>query len=125
MAKEIINLPGVTSRPYSQAVRAGDFIYCSGTGGQVDANGKPVSGITAQTKQVIENLANVLKRSGASLADVVKCTVFIKNTGDFGKMNEAYATYFKSEPPARSTIVCGLVREEMEIEIECIAYKPE
>ena len=126
MKKEFINLPGPSPRPYSQAVKVGDFIFVSGTTGNNNPEtGGKVTGIQAQTKQCLENIKRVLVRAGASLEDVVKCTVFIRNEADFAPMNDVYRGYFVKDLPARSTIVTGLVAPDMVIEIECIAYHPE
>ncbi len=125
MKKEFINLPSPNPRPYSQAVRAGDYIFVSGTIGNVNPEtGGKVTGIQAQTKQCFENIRRLLVLAGASLDDVVKCTVFIKNEADFAPMNDVYRSYFSKDLPARSTIVTGMVAPDMVIEIECIAYHP-
>jgi 2-iminobutanoate/2-iminopropanoate deaminase len=91
--------------PYSQAIRAGDFIFCAGQGGFDPATGKIVEGgIRAQTAQTIRNLDTVLKAAGSSLSRVVKVTVFIHDWKYFKEMNETYAEFFKENPPARSTV---------------------
>lgn len=91
--------------PYSQAIRAGDFIFCAGQGGFDPATGKIVEGgIRAQTAQVLRNLDTVLKAAGSSLNRVVKVTVFLHDWKYFKEMNETYAEFFKENPPARSTV---------------------
>ena len=122
--REFITHPTRADLPFSAAVRAGDFIFVSGTTGNVDAQGNPVKGIEAQTIQCFENINQVLQTAGASLSEVVKATVFLTNADDFAKMNEVYVKYFPESRPTRSTIITGLVRSDMLIEIECIAYKP-
>jgi len=122
--KEVIVLPGMEDRPYSSAIRAGDFIFASGAVGGVDAQGKPNEGIEAQTTQCLENIKRVLQAAGASLSDVVKTTVFLTDVNNFAKMNEVYRSYFVKGLPARSTIIAGLASPALLIEIECIAYKP-
>ncbi len=122
--REVIIMPNTADRPYSSAVRAGDFIFVSGTMGSVDAQGNPVEGIETQTRQCLENIKQVLQAAGSSLSDVVKVTVFLGNIDDFAKMNEVYRGYFPKDAPARATAITGLVRSDMLIEIECIAYKP-
>ena len=122
MTKSII--PTKTDLPFSAAVRAGDFIFNSGTTGHVDAQGNPIEGIEAQAKQCLENMKQVLQKAGTSLSDVIKTTVFLTNVDDFAKMNEVYRGYFATDLPARSTIITGLANARMLIEIECIAYKP-
>jgi len=124
MAKEVIIMPNTAERPFSSAVRAGDYIFVSGSGGFVDKDGRELKGIEAQTKQCLENIKQVLEAAGSSLSDVVKTTIFLVNTSDFTQMNEVYKKYFSKDRPARSTVVTGLVRSDMLIEIECIAYKP-
>jgi len=124
MAKEFIIVPNTAERPFSSAVRAGDYIFVSGSGGFVDKDGRELKGIEAQTKQCLENIKQVLEAAGSSLSDVVKTTIFLVNTSDFTQMNEVYKKYFSKDRPARSTVVTGLVRPDMLIEIECIAYKP-
>ncbi len=125
MTKQAFNLPGAPSRPYSAAIRAGDFIFISGTGGNVNPEtGESIAGIAAQTRQCLENIKRVLDVLGASFDDVVKCTVFISDAKDFAAMNQVYRSYFGKDLPARSTVVTGLVRPEMLIELECIAYCP-
>jgi len=126
MAKrEVIIMPNTADRPYSPAVRAGDFIFTSGAGGRVDARGNPVEGIEAQTRQCLENIKQVLQAAGSSLSAVVKVTVFLANVDDFAQMNEIYKGYFTKDRPARSTVVTGLINSDMLIEVECVAYKPQ
>ena len=122
--REFIVHPTRADLPFSSAVRAGDFIFVSGTTGRVDAQGNPTKGIEAQTMQCLENISQVLQTAGAALSDVVKATVFLCNADDFAKMNEVYLKYFPEARPTRSTIITGLVRPDMQIEIECIVYKP-
>ena len=123
MTKKVISIPGAPKLPLSPAVRAGDFIFASGQGGHKDAEGKEAKGIEAQTKVCLEKVKRVLAAAGASMDDVVKVTIFLRNTADFPKMNEVYQTFFPNDKPARSTVVTGLVLPEMLIEIECIAYR--
>ena len=125
MTKKVINVPNAPKLPFSPAIRAGDFIFVSGQGGFVDAEGKEVKGIDAQTRQCLENIKNVLKAANATLDDVVKVTIFLRNVDDFPKMNETYQGYFPQDYPARSTAVTGLVMPTMLVEIECMAYSPQ
>ena len=114
-----------TTSPYSPAVRAGNYIFVSGQIGFNDPQtGKDNEGIEAQTKQCLENMKRVLESMGASLSDVAKVTVFLKNNDDFTRMNETYINYFPENRPARSTIITNLINPKMLIEIECIAYCP-
>jgi 2-iminobutanoate/2-iminopropanoate deaminase len=90
--------------PYSQAIRAGDFLFISGMLGIDPASGQAPDNVAGQAKQILENLRILLEDAGASMADIVKTTVFLRDIADFAAMNEVYATYFQAEPPARSTI---------------------
>lgn len=122
--KETYVLPGREHLPFSGAVRAGDFIYVSGAGGTQDDKGTPITNVTDQTRQCLENIKEALKTADASLSDVVKVLVFITKAEDWAPMNEGYKEYFLRDQPARSAIVTGLIRSTMLVEIECIAYKP-
>ncbi len=117
-------MPNAPKYPFSPAIRAGDYIFVSGQGGFVDAKGKEVKGIEAQTRQCLENTRQVLETAGSSLDDVVKVTVFLGSVADYAKMNEVYQRYFPKDMPARSTAVTGLVIPGMLIEMECVAYSP-
>lgn len=91
--------------PFSQAVQAGDFIFISGQGAFVPTTGKLVEGgIKEQTRQVVENIRIIAEAAGSSLDRVVKVSIFLTDWKYFKEMNEAYAEFFKSDPPARSTI---------------------
>ncbi len=108
--------------PYSQAIRAGDFVFVSG---QIAVNvrtGKLAEGIEAQTRQVMDNLRAVLTAAGASLGQVVKVTIFLARWEDFRAMNEIYATYFPGSPPARSVVQGPRVPEGTLVGLEAIAY---
>jgi 2-iminobutanoate/2-iminopropanoate deaminase len=110
--------------PYSQAVRVGNLLFCSG---QIALDPKTgeltgVADVRAQARRVMANLGAVLAAGGASFADVVKTTVFLADLADFGAVNEIYAAEFKDKPPARSTVqVAGLPRGAL-VEIEAIAF---
>ena len=110
-------------RPFSPAVRAGDFVYVSG---QVpaDANGEiVVGGIEAQTHQVMKNLQAVLALAGCTLDDVCKSTVWLQDARDFGSFNRIYMGYFGEKKPARSTTEARLM-VDARLEIDVVAYKP-
>lgn len=124
MMKKAITVPSAPKLPLSSAIRAGDYIFVSGQVGFTDAQGKEIRGIGAQTKQCLENMKEVLAVAGASLGDVVKVTVFLRNMKDFARMNEVYQSYFTKDYPARSTVMVGLGLPNMLIETECIAYSP-
>jgi 2-iminobutanoate/2-iminopropanoate deaminase len=108
--------------PYSQAIQAGDFLFLSGQLPIDPVTGELVKGdIRQQTERVLENIKGVLESHKLGLEDVVKTTIFLKDMGNFSVVNEVYATYFPSFPPARSTVeVAGLARDAG-IEIEAIA----
>lgn len=112
--------------PYSQAIRIGNFLYSSGQVALDPASGTMVTGgIVEQTTRVIENLKAVLAGAGASLGQVVKTTVFLKNMGDFAAMNEVYGQYFAGDgviAPARSTVEVARLPKDALVEIEVIAY---
>ena len=111
--------------PYSHAVRAGDFIYVSGMG-PLDAQTNQFSfgSIQHETRLVIENIRSILEGCGASLQDVVKCSVFLADRNDFQAMNEVYAEYFGEAKPARTTVQAVLPSPGMKVEIDCVVYKP-
>jgi 2-iminobutanoate/2-iminopropanoate deaminase len=108
--------------PYSQAIQAGNFLFLSGQIPLDPVTGELVKGdIPRQARQVLENLKGVLESQHLGMEDLVKVTIFLKDMGNFSQVNEVYATYFPSLPPARSTIeVAGLPRDA-DIEIEAIA----
>ena len=124
MMKEIIsteNAPGAIG-PYSQAVRAGNMVFCSGQIPIDPATGDFVSeDVAEQTEQVLKNLSAVLEAAGTSLNNVVKTTVFLADMNDFVAMNEVYAKYFSENKPARATVQAARLPRDARVEIECIA----
>jgi 2-iminobutanoate/2-iminopropanoate deaminase len=108
--------------PYSQAIRAGSLLFCSGQIPLDPATGALVDGdIAAQTRQVFANITAILQAAGTSLDRVVKTTVFLADMNDFAAMNEVYATFFVSPAPARSTVAAAGLPRNARIEIEVIA----
>lgn len=108
--------------PYSQAIRAGEFIFCAGQGAFDPTTGKLVDGgIKEQTRQVLRNLQAVLEAAGSCLDRAVKLTVFLSDWKYFKEMNEAYGEFFKTDPPARSTIQGARWPEGHLVAIEAIA----
>jgi 2-iminobutanoate/2-iminopropanoate deaminase len=107
--------------PYSQAVKTGIFVFISGQLPGNPADGAIRGDIQAQTRQSLENLKVVVTAAGASLADVVKTTVFLKNMDDFIAMNEIYSEYFSQNPPACSTVEVSRIPRGALLEIEAIA----
>ena len=123
---ERLSPPGVPvpRGPYSPAVRAGDFIYVSGQIPIDPETNQQVKGdVKAETRQVLTNIKGILEGVGATMANVVKCGVFIRDAADFAAMNEVYAQFFGQDKPARSTVVCGFIAD-IKVEIDCVAYKP-
>jgi 2-iminobutanoate/2-iminopropanoate deaminase len=111
--------------PYSQAIGAGELLFCSGQLPAVPNTGDLIGDdISAQARQVLENLGAVLKAGGSSYADVVKTTVFLTDLNDFAAMNKVYGEFFPSAPPARSTVQVAALPKGAKVEIEAIAFKP-
>jgi 2-iminobutanoate/2-iminopropanoate deaminase len=108
--------------PYSQAVRLGEFLFCSGQIPLVPGKGE-VGGtdVTQQTRQALDNLKAVLEAGGATLDSVVKTTCFLQNMGDFAAFNEVYAQYFVSDAPARSCVAVAALPRGVLVEVEAIA----
>jgi len=124
---ERINPPGVPvpRGPYSPAVRAGDFIYVAGQGPIDPASDQMSLGdIKHETRLVLTNIRRILEGCGASLEDVVKCSVFLADGGDFAAMNEVYGEFFGRQKPARTTVEAKFVVPGMKVEIDCVAYRP-
>ena len=110
--------------PYSQAIRAGDTVYCSGQIALDPETGTLVSGnIQRQTRQVLESLGMVLKGAGLGFTDVVSVAVFMTDLCDFAKMNEVYASYFTQMPPARCVVEVSGLPKDASIEISLVAVQ--
>ena len=108
--------------PYSQAVISNGFAFLSGQIPLDPATNQLIEGgIAAQTERVLENLKSVLEAAGSSLDRVVKTTVYLKDMGEFAKMNEVYGRYFTSNPPARATVEAARLPRDVAVEIDCIA----
>ena len=108
--------------PYSQAIRAGNFLFLSGQIPLDPKTGELVKGdIRQQTQQVLENIKGILNSLNSGMEDVVKVTIFLKDIGKFNQVNEVYSPYFPSSPPARSTVEVARLPRDAEIEIEAIA----
>jgi 2-iminobutanoate/2-iminopropanoate deaminase len=111
--------------PYSQAVRAGDWLFLSGQIPIDPVTGTLVTGgIDLQTERVLDNLGAVLAAAGATLGAVVKATVFLADLGDFAAMNSVYARYFPGVAPARATIQAARLPRDARVEIDFIAFVP-
>jgi 2-iminobutanoate/2-iminopropanoate deaminase len=110
--------------PYSQAIVAGDMVFCSGMAGIDPATGEAREGIEAQTEQALVNLAAVLAEAGCSMNDVVKTTIFYADVEDFGRLNEVYARHMPDPPPARSAPAHVRLPRGLLVSIEAIAMLP-
>ena len=110
--------------PYSHAIVAGGFIFCSGTAGIDPATGTVCNGIAAQTEQALRNLAAILEAAGASMADLVKTTIFYTNVDDFPELNQVYAQHMPDPPPARSAPANVALPRGLLISIDAIAVIP-
>lgn len=108
--------------PYSQAIKANGLVFVSGQVAIDPATQQVIDGdIAAQTERVLKNLAGILKAAGSGLEKVLRSTVFLKNMGDFGAMNEVYGRYFSANPPARSTVEVARLPKDVLVEIDVIA----
>jgi 2-iminobutanoate/2-iminopropanoate deaminase len=127
-AKQVISTPNAPEAigPYSQAIRAGNMLFLAGQIA-IDPKTKQLmkdASIEDQTRLVLENLKAVLEADGLTMDHVVSTTVFLKDLNEFGKMNEVYATYFKSAPPARATVEVARLPRDVKVEIAAIAFRP-
>lgn len=110
--------------PYSQAVEVGGFLFCSGQIALDPATGEVNNGSVAeQTELVMKNVGAVLEAAGCSFDNVVKTTIFLTDMADFPAVNEVYGRYFKSAPPARSTVAVAGLPRGVKVEIEVVASK--
>lgn len=108
--------------PYSQAIRTGNLIFVSGQLPVDPATGQfATGGIKELTRQSLTNMQHILQEAGASMADVVKTTVFLADMADFSAMNEVYAEFFSEPFPARSAVAVKTLPKQARVEIECIA----
>jgi 2-iminobutanoate/2-iminopropanoate deaminase len=112
--------------PYSQAVKAGNLVFVAGQVAIDPKTGALIQGdIKDQTKRVLENIKSILEAASLSMDHVVKTSVFLRNIADFSKMNDIFGTYFRSGPPARTTVQAGNLPPGAEVEIDAVAYVPE
>ena len=108
--------------PYSQAMRSGRLLFCSGQIPLDPKSGEIVSSdIAAQTRRVMDNIAGLLRAEGLTFDHIVKTTIFLTSLGDFQTVNEIYGSYFKQDPPARSTVEVSALPKGANVEIEAIA----
>ena len=112
-----------SERPFSESVRIGGFIFLAGQIGDDPATGKPVAGgIKPEARQALTHIKRVLEDNGATLADVVKCTVFLADIGEWATFNEVYKEFFHPPYPARSALGASGLALGARVEVECIAY---
>ena len=112
--------------PYSQAIRSGSTLFCAGQIPLDPKTGQIVSDdISEQAKRVLENISAILRAEHLNLEDIVKTTIFLTSMGDFQTVNEIYATYFRENPPARSTVAVSTLPKGAKVEIEVIAVASE
>jgi 2-iminobutanoate/2-iminopropanoate deaminase len=117
--------PARRDLPFSEAVRAGDLLFLSGQLGFDSATGQVVpGGIKAEARQALKLMQETLTRHGHSLADVVKCTVFLADIAEWPAFNEVYLEFFKKPYPARSALAASGLARNARVEVECIAYTP-
>jgi 2-iminobutanoate/2-iminopropanoate deaminase len=108
--------------PYSQAIKAGGFVFISGQIAIDPATSQVIQGdISAQTERVMKNLDAILRAAGSNLGQVVKSTVYLKNMSEFAAMNEVYGRFFKTAPPARATVEVSRLPKDVLVEIDVIA----
>lgn len=125
MEKEIIstNKAPQAIGPYSQAIKCGEVICCSG---QIPLHPETMEIIgqsaAVQTKQVMQNLGEVLKAAGSDYSKVLRCTIYLKNLEDFKAVNDMYGSFFPKDPPARATVEVSRLPKDVLVEIECIAH---
>jgi 2-iminobutanoate/2-iminopropanoate deaminase len=124
--ERIIPKGGATPRGhYTPAMRAGDFIYVSGQGPIDPLTDKMlVADVETQTRVTLGNIQLILEAGGASITDIVKVSMFLRDISDFPKMNRAYSEFFGDHKPARTTIESKFHQSEMLVEIDCVAYRP-
>jgi 2-iminobutanoate/2-iminopropanoate deaminase len=121
--RQVIHTPEeVQGLPFSSAVRVGNLLFVSGQIGNVPGTRQLAdTGIAGQTKAALENIKRILGAGGSSLDHVVQCTVFLTSFDDYAGMNEVYASYFPSDPPARATVAVSGLAFGARTEIECVA----
>jgi 2-iminobutanoate/2-iminopropanoate deaminase len=127
MSRQAIQTNGAPAAigPYSQAIRTGDTVYCSGQIGLDPATGELVDGVEAQAERALRNLESVLDAAGLGFDDVVKTTIFLADVNDFAAVNGVYGRHMPDPPPARSTIGVGALPKGALVEIEMIARRVE
>jgi 2-iminobutanoate/2-iminopropanoate deaminase len=127
MIKQIIATDAVPAAgPYSQAVEAGGFVFCSGQIPIVPETGAVITGnIGEATEQALKNLQTVLAVAGLGLEQVIKTTIYLTDIGDFPAVNDVYGRYFQKDHPARSTVAVAALPKGAAVEIEAVAVRPD
>ena len=127
MTRQAISTGGAPAAigPYSQGIRSGDMLFCSGQLGIDPATGELVEGVEAQAERALRNLQSVLDAAGLGFDDVVKTTIFLADIGDFAAVNAVYARFMPDPPPARSTVQVAALPKAGRVEIEAIARRPQ
>jgi 2-iminobutanoate/2-iminopropanoate deaminase len=125
MTRQAIQTNGAPAAlgPYSQAIRSGNTVYCSGQIGLDPATGELVDGVEAQAERALKNLGAVLDAAGLGFDDVVKTTIFLADVNDFATVNGIYGKHMPDPPPARSTIGVGALPRGARVEIEMVARR--
>jgi 2-iminobutanoate/2-iminopropanoate deaminase len=126
MSKEVIYSPQSPEPigPYSQAIKVQNMLFVSGQIAIDQASGQMITGNVAdETTQVMKNLEGILAAAGMSFANVVKCSIFLNDMGNFSKVNEIYGKSFQNDPPARETVEVSRLPKDVNVEISCIAVK--
>ena len=126
MTRQAIQTNGAPAAlgPYSQAIRSGDLVFCSGQLGLDPTTGELADGVEAQAERSLRNLQSVLDAAGLGFDDVVKTTIFLADVNDFAAVNAVYARFMPTPPPARSTIGVAALPKGGLVEIEAIARRP-
>jgi 2-iminobutanoate/2-iminopropanoate deaminase len=124
--REVISPPGATRiAPYASAVRSGGLVFFSGVIGTLPGTRDlAAGGIQPELRQAFDNLRGIMDAAGVTAADMVKCTVFLADIGEFEAMNEVYAAFFGDDPPARTTVGAAGLPLDARVEVDCIAAPP-
>ena len=127
MSRQAISTGGAPAAigPYSQAIRSGDMVFCSGQLGLEPVSGELVEGVEAQAERALRNLQSVLDAAGLGFDDVVKTTIFLTDIGDFAAVNAVYARFMPDPPPARSTVQVAALPKGGLVEVDAIARRPQ
>ena len=126
MPKTVPDLPGIepSALPYSKVLEANGFVFLAGQVGEAPGtHGAVPGGLVAQTRAMLDNVGRLLRAAGLDYADVVRCTVYMVDIGQFDAMNAVYREYFSVEPPTRATVGVAGLAADFEIEIEVIAAR--